>query len=94
MTLTVKIKDTLTGVIINHPYNDISVFQWTENNWTCDCNRCLGFEGVEKELEDKFGEDTCFGEERFLVVDAEGDLEGMSKETFIEACNRNYPEEK
>lgn len=95
MTLIVQIKDLKTGKVIAHPYTDISVFQWTENNWTCDCNRCIGFgEEVEKELEEKFGEYCCFGEERFIVVGAEGGFEGMTVESFIDACNRHYPLEE
>lgn len=40
-----------------------STFDWTENNWSCDCNRAVPF-GDWKE-----GDGHCLGGHRYIVVD-------------------------
>jgi hypothetical protein len=48
---------------------------------------------VDAELEGHFGEFICYGSERFIVIDVDGDLEGMDKEFIISELNSSYPEE-
>ena len=79
----VKLKDLDTGVECWYPDDDINVFQWTENNWGCDCNRRIAFFG-------KCDFDSPCESKRYVVVDAIGDLEGYSKDEFILHCNRSY----
>lgn len=53
MILTYHIRKNATGEVRQHvddcPVNDgansigLNVFQWVENNYSCDCNRCLFF---------------------------------------------------
>ena len=45
--------------------SDPSVFNWEENNYSCDCNRYLFFQRAANE-EEVDGEDIC-GEERYRV---------------------------
>lgn len=66
--------------------HDVSVFQWTENNWSCDCNRALAF-GLEP-FAPEVGD--CLGSRRFLVIDCHGDLEGMSVDEIRKEANRGY----
>lgn len=80
--LTVTLKDTFTGKVKEYPDTDISVFQWTEHNWSCDCNREIAF--LEKGQELNFDKPCTSG--RFTVVDAEGDFETLTKEEFIRYC--------
>ena len=84
--LEVTLLDKETGAQKLNPYTDIDVFQWTENNWSCDCNREIAF--LDK------GESLDFNKpcksDRYLVVDASGNLEGYAKEDFIRECNSNY----
>tara|TARA_Y100000588_G_scaffold170332_1_gene184128 strand:- start:3401 stop:3661 length:261 start_codon:yes stop_codon:yes gene_type:complete len=84
--LKVTLLDKETGEEKVYPSTSISVFQWTENNWSCDCNREIAFL---KEGEDLGLEKPCTSS-RYIVVDAEGDLEGYTKEIFIEECNKEY----
>ena len=86
--LKVTILDRNTGEQKVYPDTDIDVFQWTENNWSCDCNREIAFLAKGEELD---FEKPCTSS-RYVVVDAEGDFEGRTKEQFIEQCNEWYEE--
>lgn len=74
------------------------VFWWTEGNGSCDCGRAWMFGADDemdaekhKELPDlKSWQSVCFGGKRFIVIDAEGDLEGETKEEVIRMCNEEY----
>ena len=85
--LRVTLKDATTGEIQTYPDTDIGVWGWTEGNWSCDCNRVLAFY---KEIPD--WDSPCEGK-RYIVVAAQGDLEGMAEEDFISECNREYCDE-
>lgn len=85
--MRVKLLDTVTGEVkdVDAPQG---AFQWAENNWSCDCNRCTYF-GLE--AEDLGKEDgICFGEERFLVIG----VEGPTRDYYtLRDYNRGYPVE-
>uniref|UniRef100_A0AB39AJE9 Uncharacterized protein n=1 Tax=Vibrio phage P018-4 TaxID=3229728 RepID=A0AB39AJE9_9CAUD len=81
--LKVTLLDSVTNVIKVYPDTDINVFQWTENNWSCDCNREIAFLEAGESLD--FNKDCSHG--RYKVIDAEGDFEGFTKEEFIKECN-------
>ena len=83
--IKVTVKDLLTEEIKVYPDNNITVFSWTYGNWSCDCNRVIAFREVSSVDFDSPCE--C---KRYVVVSAEGDLEGMTEEDFIEECNREY----
>lgn len=84
--LRVTLLDRETGIQKNYPHTDIDVFQWTESNWSCDCNREIAFLREGKSLD--FSK-PCKSE-RYLVVDASGGFEGYTKEDFIRECNSGY----
>ena len=81
--LKVTLKDLKTGEIKDYPDTDISAFSWTDNNWSCDCNRVIAFKGF-------VDFDTPCTENRYIVIDAEGDFDGLTKEEFIAECNSSY----
>lgn len=95
-TVTPTLKDLITG-IVKKAY-DASVFWWTEGNGSCDCNRSIVFGKHEEmtaaqrvehpELERHQG--YCFGCKRFIAIDVDGDLEGLSKEKALQELNRGY----
>ncbi|CAM0111840.1 hypothetical protein VPH5P1C_0206 [Vibrio phage 5P1c] len=86
--LKVTLLDRSTGEQRSYPDKDINVFQWTENNWSCDCNREIAFLKGGEELD---LEKPCTSS-RYVVVGAEGDFEGLTKGEFIEQCNEGYKE--
>lgn len=65
--------------------HDVSAVQWTENNWSCDCNRALAFEDI---ADQQYG--TCRGCVRYLVVDFRGDLQGVPVDDLRMEANRRY----
>lgn len=82
--MKVKLLDTETGETIVEE-DDSSIWYWLEGNGSCDCNRELAFrEAIPTGI--------CLGCKRFLVIDVDGDLDGYSREEFIEEANREYPE--
>ena len=87
-------KDLKTGATAGERPDspEASVYWWLEGNGSCDCNRVYMFPGLEEELEELHGENTCYGCKRLIVVDVEGDLEGWDKAVLITELNREYPE--
>jgi len=63
----------------------ISVFNLTEGNWSCDCNRRIPFVGFS-------GSDTCDGCHRFVVfdVEAEDGDEPLNPIDVIREANSEY----
>lgn len=84
--------DTKTGKTVVAEKFDGTLFWWADGNGSCDCNRCLAFEDrqVYEELTEEYGENVCFCNERFIVIDVHGDLEGTSKEDVIAEMNSGY----
>ena len=76
--LTVVVLDTVTGERATDATH--STWDWTEGNWSCDCNRRGLFDVEERE--------DCVSE-RFLVVSAEPILDGWTLGEF----NEDYPVE-
>ena len=89
--------DLKTGKIAKG--DDMSFFWWSEGNGSCDCNRSVCFEGAHEELE-ALHSGVCYGCERFVAIDVEGDLnsydhEGknpqpVTKEQVLVAMNHEY----
>jgi hypothetical protein len=72
------------------------LFSYSDGNDGCDCNRSLEFDRVNgtsthDEIESVVGEDVCFREERFVVVDVEG--YSGDKGEFLEEVNNGYSKE-
>lgn len=86
MSIRVTLKDRVTGVIKEYPDTSISVFDWTEGNWSCDCNRSIAFTGKAQ------GGGVCVAFQ-YEVVNAVGDMEGYTTSEFIADCNTSYQEE-
>lgn len=61
---------------------DVSVWTWTEGNWSCDCNRAIA-------CGKPWATSSC-GNKRFVVVEVHGDLEGWDPESLIARCNEGY----
>ena len=64
--------------------SDISIWQLTEGNWSCDCNRRRAF-----------GEDSdheyCLGCNRYIVIDIESEVLTRDKiQDIIEEANEGY----
>lgn len=66
--ITVTLLDTLTGqrVPVTWPDN-LTDWDWSEGNWSCDCNRAIAFHDV---MQTYIPPSTCVGARRFLVVEA------------------------
>lgn len=78
-TVKVTVLDTETGETkVNDEH---SAFEWTDNNWSCDCNRELLFRP--RDDDSKWG--TCLGSKRYIVVAVEG-----SEQPLVE-FNSDYP---
>jgi len=73
--------DTETGV--TRVSSGIRTWEWSDNNYSCDCNRGLLF-GVDNDL--------CL-EERFIVIKAEHTEKDDDPETTLEELNEGYPKE-
>jgi hypothetical protein len=90
--MIVTLKDLVTGEIATDSGGDI--WEYTEGNWSCDCNRCLSFgKELELKLVQQHGRGYCFGNERIIVIDLveeDGDFEGYPKEDLISEMNRGY----
>ena len=83
MSIRVTLQDSVTGVIQEYPDTSISVFSWTDGNWSCDCNRSIAFSG-------KSLGSGCCESIRYRVIGAVGDLEGYTTVEFIADCNSDY----
>ena len=80
--LTVTVLDTKTGeTAVDRNGN---TWDWTEGNWSCDCNRELMFGNDDGE------EGRCQGSHRYRVVAVEPLLPGYALEEF----NQHYPVEE
>jgi len=84
LTLVDSVTEETREVEIENKHSEL--FQWTENNYACDCNRCPYF-GIE--IPEGETEGYCFGEKRFLVISVQPEAEGYSLQDF----NRGYPKE-
>lgn len=84
--MKLKLLDTVTGETrdVNEPTH--RPFDWCENNWSCDCNRCTYFGLDHEDLGKEDG--ICFGEERFIVIA----VENIGSYTLLE-YNEGYPKE-
>lgn len=68
--MKVVLLDTKTGERVQSR-EDIYSFQWTDNNWSCDCNRRFSFNLSDEDEAELDAHEFCLGCHRFLVVDAE-----------------------
>lgn len=88
--MRIKLKDIKTGVEVWSKM-DANLFWWAEGNGSCDCNRALEFDdSVDEELASIYGEGYCYGSERLIAVDIDGDHECASKAEAIAAINHTY----
>jgi hypothetical protein len=83
--MQVTLLDTKTGER-RKSCDYFNAYWWSTGNGSCDCNRRTVFD---HDADD----DHCCGCERYLVVDASGDLEGLTLEEFICEANQDYPPE-
>ena len=83
--MKVTLLDTKTGKTVED--KGMSAFQWTDGNWSCDCNRALMFN-----LD--IGQGICAGSKRFIVIKAEPEVnvEGDYEATLAE-MNHRHPQE-
>lgn len=49
--------------------------------------------GIEEEFEEEHGGSYCFGSERILIIDVDGDLEDMEKAAVLKEVNSSYPDD-
>lgn len=77
----VVVLDTLTKRY--HEIVGVDLYQWTDGNWSCDCNRQP--HGEEPDFETR----TCNGCHRFIVVQCEFIGESCS----IREMNSDYPKD-
>lgn len=85
--MVVKLLDTITGDVVEASDIDSS-FQWAENNWSCDCNRCTYFGLDWEDLGEEEG--FCYGEKRFLVVAV---IKPTRDYYTLKDYNSGYPQE-
>ena len=76
--------NTITGS--TKEVNNISSFNWAENNWSCDCNRDY-FDHFNDEDDDGY----CVGCNIFLVIKAE--FEKDERKYSLLELNEDYPKE-
>lgn len=70
----------------------LGTFQWSDNNWSCDCNRANYFNLSDEEEEqmDREAGGFCLGSKRFFVIAAE--CNGPDDyEIPLEQYNEGYP---
>ena len=81
--MKVKYLDLATGRIAED--SGISEFSLTENNWSCDCNRAIPFDG----LSDFSG---CDGFKRYIVIGVEPEPmdDSFDATEVIKKANREY----
>lgn len=84
-----QLKDLETGEV-KWSIHDVTAFQWTDNNWHCDCNRRYTFKPYGEWPEDDDGVGYCAGHKRFVVVDVDEVPNGWTKAELIEACNSGH----
>jgi len=85
-------KDLVTGKVVKNE-TSISLFSLVNGNWSCDCNRCIPFEGLDEVLTAEYGDDLCYGSSRIIVIDLEevdGDFNGADKTDLIKLMNASY----
>jgi hypothetical protein len=82
--MKITILDTVTGKTVTE--KELSPWEITDGNWSCDCNRELRF-GVDT------GEGFCIGSKRYLVIEVEQDCSGQDREMTLLECNSDYPKE-
>ncbi len=81
--MKVSLLDTQTGKVAT--CEGISTFEWSENNWSCDCNRGRVF-GHDA------GSDMCIGCHRYLVIAAACESDDDWPASLVD-LNADYPEE-
>jgi hypothetical protein len=82
--MRVRLRDVVTGEEADVTDN-VSVFDWTENNWSCDCNRADYFDHLD--LSDS---GYCIGAHRYYVVAVDPMPDGFTLADF----NAGYPNEE
>jgi hypothetical protein len=90
--MNVTLLDTKTGEradAFEYFEHEFDLYWWSGGNGSCDCNRMEVFGHGDPEETGGY----CHGCERYLVVDASGDLEGYSREECIRMANEDYPPE-
>lgn len=92
--LRVKMFDIVTGKT-HETETGYTVWWWGMGNGACDCNRCLELPEIEKQLQAENGEDSCFGNKRFLIIDIinNGCEKIADKNDAIKFMNQGYPGE-
>lgn len=82
--LRITYRDLQTGSLAEERREDLTVWDLTEGNWSCDCNRADAFGLMDTSR--KF----CDGCKRFVVDEVSGDLEGWTQDELIREANREY----
>lgn len=82
--LGIILEDSETGLVAPHrePVG-LTEWDWTDGNWSCDCNRAKAFGHW-----DLGG--TCLGSRRYRVIDATG-VPVERRAEFLREANRGYP---
>lgn len=88
--MRITLMDINTGKIVTFESTE-SVYQWTEGNCNCDCNRSMFFEDHDPDYADD-PENILCESKRSYVTDVSGDIDGMSKDDFLFECNQDYPQ--
>ena len=68
----------------------IWLWNWTDGNWCCDCNRATYFgEDVDEEMDRRYlGH--CQGHRRFIAVDIQGDYTEEERLNLLNKINQYY----
>lgn len=78
VTVVLKDRETDETVVVA----GLTVYDWTEGNWSCDCNRATYFGA------NKLVADVCRGAERYVIAEVDPMPAGYTIRDF----NRDYPD--
>lgn len=78
--MRVILLDVTTGEERQYPHDGLTIWSWTDGNWSCDCNRVIAWHPIEWTSNTGY----CEGGKRYLVIAAsEGDFDEL---------NADYPQ--
>lgn len=98
MKLTLLDVETSNKIDFEIEDDQVTIWQWTEGNFSCDCNRAFQFsEELDDEMDERMRKNhpelkewqsCCWGSKRFLVIK----VDPIPKEFTIKDFNEDYPE--
>lgn len=70
--------------------DSIWLWNWTDGNWCCDCNRAAYFGGDVDEEMDRRYPGHCAGHRRFVAIDIRGDYKEEERLSLLDKINQYY----